>query len=515
MSTVITNDNIKDLVNTYLTNKNNLPENLRNIEIGQWNVSGVTDMNGLFQGRTKFNEALNDWNVSNVIIMASMFDSCTAFNQSLNKWDVRNVDDMSYMFEGCTNFNQSFFNEYLNRTWNVISVTKMASMFAYCENFDQELNNWNVSNVTDMNFMFYNAIKFNKPLNDWNVSNVTDMSFMFGACESFDQPLNAWTINPQANTSNMFEDCIISENNKPEIQRPIQVDAHQIHIEATKIKYNKLNKFLYEKSINLDDLNYPNYIKETINTFINESDESEQKKAEQRNGLQVIMNERLNNFNYNNLNYNNVNSDVRNSIFYCLNYVKSQSPIFKKTYVDTFIKDCLQAHEGDDGMSCVKGVVERCVFSLLPACVASQDNNDCSTIIPLITGLEEYILDWYKLHSPGYSTGSSSSSEEPFPTDEDGRRENLRQYLLKKFPGQEEMINEAIQKWADEMGYDDDAFTFKNKGGRRRKTMKRRTNRRRPNKRRKTMKRRKSNNRKTMKRRTTKRKTNKRKTRKM
>jgi surface protein len=461
MTTVITNDNIKELVNTYLTNKNNLPENLRSIEIGQWNVSGVTDMNGLFQGRTKFNESLNDWNVSNVIIMASMFD--------------------------------------------------------YCENFDQDLNDWNVSNVTDMNFMFYNAIKFNKPLNNWNVSNVTDMSYMFGGCERFDQPLNDWTINPQANTLNMFEDCIISENNKPEIQRPrqgdanqIQVDAHQIHIEATKIKYNKLNKFLYEKAINLDDLNYPNYIKETINTFINESDESEQKKAEQRNGLQVIMNQRLNNFNYNNLNYNNVNSDVRNSIFYCLNYVKSQSPIFKKTYVDTFIKDCIQAHEGDDGMSCVKGVVERCVFSLLPACVASQDNNDCSTIIPLITGLEEYILDWYKLHSPGYSTGSNSSSEEPFPTDEDGRRENLRQYLLKKFPGQEEMINESIQKWAEEMGYDDDAFTFKNKGGRR-ITKKRRQ---RIEKRRKTIKR-KTMKRSTSKRKTNKRRTTKRKTRKM
>jgi surface protein len=473
MTTVITNDNIKDLVNTYLTNKNNLPENLRSIEIGQWNVSGVTDMNGLFQGRTKFNESLNDWNVSNVIIMASMFD--------------------------------------------------------YCENFDQDLNDWNVSNVTDMNFMFYNAIKFNKPLNDWNVSNVTDMSFMFGACESFDQPLNAWTINPQANTLNMFEDCIISENNKPEIQRPrqvdanqIQVDAHQIHIEATKIKYNKLNKFLYEKAINLDNLNYPNYIKETINTFINESDETEQKKAEQRNGLQVIMNQRLNNFNYNNLNYNNVNSDIRNSIFYCLNYVKSQSPIFKKTYVDTFIKDCLQAHEGDDGLSCVKGVVERCVFSLIPACVASQDNNDCSTIIPLITGLEEYILDWYKLHSPGYSTGSNSSSEEPFPTDEDGRKENLRQYLLKKIPGQEEMINESILKWADEMGYDDDAFRFTNKGGRRRtkkrrqrRTTKRKTNKRKTNKIRRTTKG-KTNKRKTNKRRKTiKRSTTKRKTRKM
>jgi len=146
-------------------------------------------------------------------------------------------------------------------------------------------------------------------------------------------------------------------------------------------------------------------------------------------------------------------------------------------------------------MTCVKGAVERCVFSLIPACVAAQDNNDCSTIIPLITGLEDYILDWFKLHSPGYSTGSSSSSEEPFPSDPKERRENLRQYLLKKIPGQEVMIDEAIEKWADHTEYDDDAFTYTNKGGRRRTMNKRKTNKRKTNKR-KPMKRRNTKRRK-------------------
>jgi hypothetical protein len=188
------------------------------------------------------------------------------------------------------------------------------------------------------------------------------------------------------------------------------------------------------------------------------------------------VNERLNGFNYNNL-----DSDVRNSIFYSLNYVKSQSPIFKKTYVDTFIKDCIHAYEGANGMTCVNGAVERFVFSLIPACTASQDNNDCSTIIPLITGLQDYILDWFKLHSPNHSTYVNES----FPRDPMERRDNLKQYLLGKIkmPGKEDMIKgmieENMKKWADPTNYDDDYFEFEdnNKGGR--KTMKRRKGKRR------------------------------------
>jgi surface protein len=452
--TLINNDNIKKYVKYYIENKDKLPWDLKDKQIGEWDVSRVTDMNRLFDGRYTFNEALNDWNVSN--------------------------------------------------------VTNMDRMFMNCHNFNSPLNNWNVSNVTNMYRMFMNCWDFNQALDSWNVSNVLDMSEMFKYCADFNQPLNSWTINPEANTFEMFTSRNMLETNRPTIprrvprvtQEPIvtqgpRVDAQQIHKEATKIKYDKLNAFLSEKTGNPvipNILNYPNYIKETINTFINEINESEKTTTEQRNGLQKIMNQRLNGFNYYNL-----DSDVKNSIFYSLNYVKPQSPIFKKTYIDTFIKDCQEAYEGTNGMTCVKGAIERFVFSLIPACTAAQDNNDCSTIIPLITGLEDYILDWFKLHSPGYSTGSSSSIEEPFPSDPAERKANLRQYLLKKLPGQEVMIDEAIKTWADHTEYDDDAFKYTNKGGRRR-TKKRRQRRTTKGK---------TNKRKTIKRRTTKRKTRK------
>ena len=466
--TKITNENIKKYVNYYIENKEKLPWDLKVKQIGQWDVSRVTDMSDLFRGQLTFTESLNEWNVSNVTNMNRMFEDCYRFNSPLNKWNVSRVTNMGSMFQNCFHFNQPFFNEELNRTWDVSNVQNMGSMFMNC---------WD----------------FNQPLNDWNVSNVLDMREMFKYCSDFNQPLNNWTINPEANTFEMFTSPRMLGINKPimPMRRPIvaqaqvpivtqapRVDARQVHKEATKIKYDELNEFLSEKTNNSvvpSNLNYPNYINEKINSFIGKNafiGESADIKRKQRNGLQRIMSERLNRFNYDNL-----SPSVRSSIFYCLNYVEMQSRLFQKAYVDSFIKDCVQAYEGAAGMTCVMGAVERIVFSLLPACAASENNPDCSTIVELIVGMEDdiksYIREWYKLHK-------NAASDTTFPIDK--RRANLKQYILTKLPSHEALIEKYIVKWADSIGYDDEYFDV-SYGGRRRKTMKR-------IKRKKTMKRR-------------------------
>ena len=450
IQTKITNKNIKQYVNDYIENKEKLPWDLKDKQIGQWDVSRVTDMSELFKGKDNFNEPLNDWNVSNVTNMNRMFENCYRFNSLLNKWDVSRVTNMGSMFMNCFKFNQPFFNEELNRTWDISNVQNMGSMFMNC---------WD----------------FNQPLNDWNVSNVLDMREMFKNCSDFNQPLNSWTINPEAVTFEMFTSPRMLGTNKPiiPIRRPIVtqapiVDAQQVHKEATKIKYDELNEFLSEKTNNSvvpSNLNYPNYINEKINSFIGKNafiGESANIKRKQRYGLQRIMSERLNRFNYNNL-----SPSVRNSIFYCLNYVEIQPRLFQKAYVDSFIKDCVQAYEGAAGMTCVMGAVERIIFSLLPACAASENNPDCSTIVELIVGMEDdiksYIREWYKLHK-------NAASDTTFPIDK--RRANLKQYILTKLPSHEALIEKYIVKWADSIGYDDEYFDV-SYGGRTRKTMKR------------------------------------------
>ena len=54
--TVINNDNIKQFVKYYVrNNKDALPEDLRNKDINDWDVSDVTNMESLFENYTEFN----------------------------------------------------------------------------------------------------------------------------------------------------------------------------------------------------------------------------------------------------------------------------------------------------------------------------------------------------------------------------------------------------------------------------------------------------------------------------
>jgi surface protein len=100
--TAIRNKNINDFVGSYLRGKiHELPLDLQNKKIGEWDVSKVTDMMGLFGGYSKFNEDIGDWNVSNVKDMGEMFRYCEKFNQDLSKWNVSKVKNMYSMFYGC------------------------------------------------------------------------------------------------------------------------------------------------------------------------------------------------------------------------------------------------------------------------------------------------------------------------------------------------------------------------------------------------------------------------------
>ena len=154
------------------------------IGIEDWDVSKVTNMNGMFIGCTRFNSDLSKWDVSNVKDMRSMFSDCRNFNSDLSNWDVSNVEDMRFMFRSCDNFNSDL------SKWNVFNVKNMRFMFLSCDNFNSDgksLNNWDVSNVQDMGYMFQDCYNFNSDLSKWNVSNVKDMKNMFNVCKSLKQ----------------------------------------------------------------------------------------------------------------------------------------------------------------------------------------------------------------------------------------------------------------------------------------------------------------------------------------
>jgi hypothetical protein len=92
--------------------------------ISEWNVSGVTTMNGLFKDRCNFNEPLNNWDVLGVDDMGAMFYNASSFNQPLNNWDVRFVENMNGMFQYARSFNQSL------ACWNIPLYTETEYMLA-------------------------------------------------------------------------------------------------------------------------------------------------------------------------------------------------------------------------------------------------------------------------------------------------------------------------------------------------------------------------------------------------
>ncbi len=140
-----------------------------------WNVSGITDMLGMFYSAPSFNKPIGSWTVNNVTNMVGMFRNATSFNQDISSWVLSSVIDINGMFRNATAFNQY-------------------------------IGSWSVSAVTDMNKMFYGATAFNQNIGDWNISNVINMIDMFKnstlSTTNYDALLIGWnsqTLQPNLN----------------------------------------------------------------------------------------------------------------------------------------------------------------------------------------------------------------------------------------------------------------------------------------------------------------------------
>lgn len=117
----------------------------------------------------------NRYIVTNIKDMSKLFARSeetpfSDFNGKIDKWDVSNVTNMEGMFD------EAKFNGDISK-WNVSKVKNMSGMFRYSE-FNGDISKWDVSNVTDMSEMFRSS-KFEGDISNWDVSNVTNMKNMF------------------------------------------------------------------------------------------------------------------------------------------------------------------------------------------------------------------------------------------------------------------------------------------------------------------------------------------------
>jgi surface protein len=138
--------------------------------------------------------------------MSFMFEQST-FNQDIGNWDVSNVTNMNFMFAINSSFNKPIEN------WDVSNVTTMTAMFER-SSFNQTIGDWDVSNVTNMNFMFSRSL-FNQAIGNWNVSNVTTMNFMFEN-SFFNQNISSWCVTKISSEPNGFSvGSPLTSGNKP------------------------------------------------------------------------------------------------------------------------------------------------------------------------------------------------------------------------------------------------------------------------------------------------------------
>ena len=199
--------NVQDMTNMFRN------AYLFNQDIGDWNVSNVISMSLMFQGYSSahaFNNggspSISAWTPTSLITTFGMFNQATNFNQDIGNWNVSKVTDFSGMFL-ITTFNNGGSPSISAWTINTTSNVNMYWMFRLSP-FNQPIGSWNVSKVTNMESMFHSAFSFNQDIGGWNVSGVTNFT-NFMAAKTFsdysttnlDSIYNGWSSLPSVQTN--------------------------------------------------------------------------------------------------------------------------------------------------------------------------------------------------------------------------------------------------------------------------------------------------------------------------
>ena len=183
----------------------------------------LTNMEGIFQGCTLFNNDMTGWGyitfsnklvegVAGVKTMKNAFNGCSNFQGvGLNRWTTPALTDLEGAFQGCTQMGgeANLTYNYLELGWNVRLVKTMKNTFNGCTIFDGfGVNTWITTSLENMEGTFRGMPLFNRDLTSWTVSGVVTMKNAFNGCVKFQgNGLNLWKTPSLTNLEGTFMDC--------------------------------------------------------------------------------------------------------------------------------------------------------------------------------------------------------------------------------------------------------------------------------------------------------------------
>jgi surface protein len=159
--------------------------------IGNWDISRVTSLKGIFAYKSSFNQDLSKWNTTRVTTMEETFVDARSFNSDISKWNTKKVTSMKSMFDVQSDNLFHPFNQDV-KSWDTSSLTNTDGMFRGCREFDQDLSKWKTSNLVNMRSMFNRAYAFNSDISKWDVSNVVSMEESFYFAKTFNTDISEW-----------------------------------------------------------------------------------------------------------------------------------------------------------------------------------------------------------------------------------------------------------------------------------------------------------------------------------
>lgn len=148
---------------------NNGGDKSKLIDISQWGIFNSGNQTFAFYGCDNLDITATDpMDLTGVTTIVGTFRNCSSlvYNSSINNWDVSGVTSFNSMFNSCSLFNQSL------NGWNTASLTDLGSAFNNAGSLNQSFSNWDTSGVTNMNFTFNNT-SMDQDLSNWDFSSVT------------------------------------------------------------------------------------------------------------------------------------------------------------------------------------------------------------------------------------------------------------------------------------------------------------------------------------------------------